>query len=283
MTQDAPQTNQAQTQSWNGTGGRYWAAHATYFDRGVAGYQPHLLDATGAGPGDRVLDGGCGNGTTALDLARRGASVLGVDLSEAMLAVATDRAADEGLAGVTFRRADAQTHPFDPGAFDVVVSRHGTMFFDDPGAAFANLARALRPGGRLALLVWQPLERQEWMTDFMRALRATPPGPDGPGPVSLGDPVRLRNLLGGAGFTGVELSGLERPMWYGADADDACAFVAGHLAGALDALEPDERRAAGDDLRAAMAAHETPDGVRFASACWLVTARREPERSLSRR
>ena len=133
------------------------------------------------------------------------------------------------------------------------------------------------------MLVWRLLAEQEWLVEFMRALRATPPGPDGPSPVAFGDPAKVRGLLKGAGFTGVELSGVESPMWYGTDADDACAFVAGHFAGALDALEPDERPVARDALRAVMASHETPDGVQFRSACWLVTARREPERGLSRR
>lgn len=270
--------NEAQIRSWDGTGGGYWAVHASHFDRGVAGYQPHLVEAACAGPAGRVLDVGCGNGRTALDLARRAGSVLGIDVSEAMLAVARDRAAAEGLSGVEFVRADAQTHPFEPGSFDVVVSRHGVMFFDDPSVAFANLARAVVPGGRLAMLVWQPLAEQEWLVEFMRALRATPPGSDGPSPVAFGDPAKVRSLLEGAGFTGVELSGLERPMWYGTDADDASAFVAGHFAGALDALEPGERPVARDALRAVMASHETPDGVQFRSACWLVTARREPER-----
>ncbi len=265
--------NDAQSRNWNGTGGEYWATHADRYDRGVAAYQQSLLDAAGAGPDDRVLDVGCGNGLTTRELARRARSVLGVDLSDPMLTVAREHAAAEGLTGVEFLRADAQTHPFEPGGFDVAVSRHGTMFFDDPGAAFANLARALRPGGRVALLVWQALERQDWLPAFLSALRAPLPGPDDPGPVSLGDPARIRRLLGDAGFTAVDAAGIERPMWFGDDADDACAFIAGQLSGFLEALEPAQRQVARDDLRAVMAAHETPEGVLFRSACWLVTAR----------
>ncbi|TCK21177.1 class I SAM-dependent methyltransferase [Pseudonocardia endophytica] len=270
--------NEKQIQSWDGPGGGFWAAHAGHFDRGVAAYQSDLEDATGAGPGDRVLDVGSGNGTTAIGLAGRGAGVLGIDVSRSMLAVARERAAVAGLPGVELLCADAQTHPFEPGSFDVVVSRHGVMFFDDPAAAFTNLARALRPDGRLALLVWQPLERQEWLVAFMGALRATPPGPDGPSPVSFGDPENVRRLLDSTGFVDVDVSGLDRPMWYGDDVGDATAFVEGHFSWALEALGPGERATARDALRTVMAEHETPDGVLFRSACWLVTARKGPRR-----
>ncbi|HKF89923.1 MAG TPA: methyltransferase domain-containing protein [Acidimicrobiia bacterium] len=114
-----------------------------------------LLDAAGVQPGARVLDVGCGIGDTTLDAARRvGPSglALGVDDSLTMLEQARQRAADAGLAHVGFVHADAQTQRFAPLRFDVIVSGRAHHVFTDPDAGFTNLARALRPGGRLAVL-----------------------------------------------------------------------------------------------------------------------------------
>lgn len=208
-------TNTDQLRAWDGDGGAFWTAHARRFDEGVAAYQGPLIDAAAIGATDTVLDVGCGNGQVTRDCARRGASALGVDLSRSMLEYARHRAGQEQLDNALFVHADAQTHPFTPASFDVAVSRHGSMFFGDPGAAFANIARALRPGGRLVLLTWQPLEHQEWLRAFRSALAAgrdLPPIPTtGPGPLSLGDPDRVRSLLTSAGFADVQLTGLAEP------------------------------------------------------------------------
>lgn len=266
--------NDEQRRAWDGPGGAYWTEHAARYDRGVAAYQPAFLDAAAVQLGDRVLDIGCGAGQTSRDLARSasGGSVLGIDLSSSMLSLARQTAAAEGLHNIEFQQADAQTDSLPADSFDLAVSRHGTMFFADPVAAFTAIAAALRPGGRLVLLVWRPLADQEWLPAFFHALRATPPGPHGPGPLSLGDPTTVQRLLTTAGFDRVELAGLERPMWFGTTAADATEFIAGQFAGLIEALEPAVRPQALDDLHVAMAAHETPDGVLFDSACWLVTA-----------
>jgi SAM-dependent methyltransferase len=275
---DVHPANAAQLGAWDGAQGAFWAAQADRFDRTVARYDAAFLAAADLRPGDRVLDVGCGTGATTRAAARITGSALGVDLSSAMLEVARRRAAEEGLDGARFEQADAQVADFPAAAFDVAVSRTGAMFFADPVAALANVGRALVPAGRLVLLVWQALEANEWMTEILGALAAgrplPAPPPGAPGPFSLADPARIRRVLADAGHAQVEVEGLAEPEWFGADADDAVAFVLGLAGWMLDGLDPAARDGAVTDLRRRMEAHAGPGGVELGSAAWLVTARR---------
>jgi SAM-dependent methyltransferase len=271
-------SNSDQRESWDGPGGSFWAENADRMDAGLARYTEPFFAEAAIQPGERVLDIGCGNGFTSCEAARRGARVLGVDLSAEMLEVARERAARDGLEGVEFVQADAQVHPFPSGGFDLVISRHGTMFFGDPAAAFANIGAALRPGGRLALLVWRDLADNEWLREFLAALSAGGPlplpPPGAPGPMSLAEPDRLRALLTGAGFDAARLLPVERPMWFGTDGDDAFRRLPDQFGWLLSSLPPWGRGRALNALREVVSAHQTPDGVLFGSAAWVVTASR---------
>ena len=190
-------SNVNQARSWDGPEGAYWATHADRFDRGMAAHHRAFMEAAAVSPGDHVLDIGCGSGQATRDAARRAAadgSALGVDLSSPMIDVARRIAAEEGVGNVRFLQADAQIHPFDVATFDVAISRTGSMFFGDPAVAFANVAGAVRPGGRLALLTWQALARNEWISEFAGILggggEPPMPPPGVPGPFSLADPDR---------------------------------------------------------------------------------------------
>ena len=270
--------NAEQLRSWDGGEGDYWAANADAYDAAIRGYHRDLLAAAGLGRDLRVLDVGCGAGQTTIDAARSSASAVGVDLSSAMLEVARRRADAAGVTNVDFHQADAQVHRFDTAGFDVVISRTGAMFFSDAKAAFANLARATRPGGRLSVLVWQPVDRNEWFRAFTTALAAgrdlPVPRPGSPGPFSLSDPDLTRALLQGSGWSDVAVDGLERPMYFGPDADAAHAFVLGQLGWLVADLPPDQRTRAVDALHTVMREHQTDDGVLIGSAAWLVTAER---------
>jgi SAM-dependent methyltransferase len=273
-------SNRAAADAWNGDDGAHWVAHAATYDRSVARYHGPFLDAAAIGDSDRVLDVGCGSGQTTCDAARRarGGTVVGVDLSAPLLELARSRAASDGIRNATFLQADAQVHPFGPASFDCVISRTGAMFFGDATTAFSNIARAVRPGGRLCLLVWQDLAANEWLAAFLGALTgggAPPVAPPGaPGPFSLADPAHTHALLTGAGFTDVALADRREPMWFGADAGDAFAFVSslGVARGILGGLDDAGRERALDALRTSIAAHDTADGVLYRSAAWIVTA-----------
>ena len=273
-------SNAEVARAWDGDEGGYWAAHAGHFDRTVAAYHPTFMDAAAIGSGEQVLDIGCGTGQTTRDAARQASSggALGVDLSAEMIALARRLAAAEGLPNARFEQADAQICPLGAGSFDVAISRTGAMFFGDPDAAFANIARALRSGGRLALLAWQPLAANEWVAELTAALAAgrdlPPPEPHAPGPFAMADPGRVRQLLTTAGFTGIEIDPVQAPMWLGADADDAQAFALGLLGWMLEGVDEQRRAQAAAALRATVTAHGTADGVVYRSGAWLVRGRR---------
>ncbi len=273
-------TNADALRAWDGSDGDFWAENEYVFDRSLHHYRRPFLDAAAIRAGDRVLDIGCGNGETTQDAATLAAPgrVLGVDLSTRMLEHARHRVAEAGLTNVDFLRADAQIHPFGPPAFDLAVSRTGSMFFGDPVAAFTNIARALRPGGRLVLLVWQGIERNDWVRELRESLAAgrvlpTPPL-DAPGPFSFADPERNRSVLEAAGFEDVRCDGVERPMWFGASAEDAFGFLSrqGVARFLLRDLDPEARQQALTHLRASVEAHAGDEGVVYPSAVWIVSA-----------
>jgi SAM-dependent methyltransferase len=273
-------SNEDARRGWDGDDGAYWADHEDYFDRSMALYHDAFFDRAAIATNDRVLDVGCGTGSTTREAGRRArdGSALGMDLSARMLEHARARAREEGLDNVAYLQADAQIHPFEPASFDVVISRNGTMFFGDPVAAFANLGRALRPGGRMTLLTWQPLSENEWFAAFRNALavgRELPdPPPDAPGPFSLSDPVRVRTILETAGFVDVDLEGAAHPMEHGRTPDEAFANVRGmgYVEYLLEPLDAAGRARALGALRASIDAHSTDDGVRYGSATWIVSA-----------
>jgi ubiquinone/menaquinone biosynthesis C-methylase UbiE len=263
---------QVRPNDWRGGDGAYWAANDLRYDAILAPLTPHLLDAAGPRPGERVLDVGCGCGNTTRLAGRRAADVLGVDLSEDMLARARQRTDAAGLTNVRFARADAQRTAFEP--VDVVLSQFGVMFFDDPAAAFANLRRA---GRRIAFLCWQAFESNENRALMRETLDpyVDLPAPSRAGALSLAEPARVRDLLETAGFHDVELADVREPLPFGRDAADATEFALAEPAVAewLAAAGPDAARRAADALRAAYAARETPEGVLLGTAAWLVTAR----------
>ena len=268
--------------AWDGPDGDIWAASAEQYESRGAGHRRLLLEAAAIVAGERVLDLGCGNGASTIEAARMAApgEVVGIDLSAAMLSNARARSAAAGWTNATFVHGDAQVHDFEPESFDVVVSNVGAMFFDDKVAAFTNLRRALRPGGRMALMVWQRLESNEWLLALREALamgRDLPSPVVGlPGPFGLADPDQVSALLSDTGFTDVRFGDVREPLVFGASTAAAYALMVddGPTRGLLEGLGDADKAAALDQLRAIVAAHETPSGVTFGSASWLIQATR---------
>jgi len=226
---------------------------------------------------DHVLDIGCGTGQTTRLAARaaRAGRALGVDISAPAVERARRLATGERLGNVTFEQADAQVHPFPQDHFDLAVSRLGTMFFADPVAAFANVGRALRPAGRLVMLVWQAADRNEWDVAIRRSLTA-PEGPVDAGAFSLADPPAVRQILGAAGFADIAFTDVQEPVHYGPDVAAALDWARRFACTSelLERLDPASAAAAVGRLRETLAAHLSDEGVRFDSRAWLVTARR---------
>jgi ubiquinone/menaquinone biosynthesis C-methylase UbiE len=241
-----------------------------------------LRRAVGVQLRDHVLDIGCGTGQTTRQAARtaRAGSAFGVDVSAPAIKRARELARTEGLRNVTFEHADAQVHGFPPARFDLAMSRFGTMFFDDPVAAFANIGRALRPAGRLVMMVWQTHERNEWNVAIRQSLQ-TAQGPaagacEGPDPFSLADPPTVKEILRAAGFTDVAFTDVGEPVYYGPDVAAALDWVRGFTSTSevLKRLDPAAAARANERLRQALAAHMSDDGVWFDSRAWIITAHR---------
>ena len=274
--------NAEQAAAWDGQDGDDWTEHEEQYNASGRRHTSRLIDAAQIRPSDQILDVGCGCGESTRRAARIAVDggALGVDLSSRMLARARERSQAEGVTNARFERGDAQVYLFDADAFDLSISRFGVMFFGDPVAAFQNVRRALRPGGRIAFLTWQPLARNEWMLEIQGALAAgrdLPRPPAGaPGPFGLSDLDAVQRIFAEAGFEDVNLQSVAEPITLGVDAEDAFAFVRslGVTRGMLRDVDADTAARALEALRATIDAHHTGEGVRFGSAAWLITGRR---------
>jgi SAM-dependent methyltransferase len=205
--------------------------------------------------------------------------VVGVDISERMLERAREITEAERVDNVAFELGDAQVHRFDPARFDLVISRFGTMFFSEPVSAFANIASAVRPRGRLALLVWQRRDLNEWALAIDAAVgrAAQLPPPPGADPFSLGDAEATAAILERAGFDELRFEDVREPVLYGHDIAAALDFVRGfqNVSAALASMSDSDSARAVERLREMLAAHSSDDqGVALDSRSWLITGQR---------
>ncbi len=282
MASGTPGPNAGQSEHWNSNEARRWVTEQDGYDRMLAPFATALLGAVDPATDTRVLDVGCGTGLTTCEAARVATAgrAHGLDISRAMVDGARVRAAEARLTNVTFAVGDAQTEDF-AADVDVVISRFGVMFFDDPVRAFANIRTALAPSGRLVFVCWQALAENAWMMVPVAAAARHVSLPDsasvdGPGPFSLGDRERVHAVLNAAGFSGIGVEPTTASILLGGGGtlDEAVAFLrATGVARALFADVPEatvERAVA--EIATAVEPYMTPDGARLDAAAWVVTA-----------
>jgi ubiquinone/menaquinone biosynthesis C-methylase UbiE len=262
---------------WNGTAGAAWVQAQALLDDMYRPFEELLVEAVTAASAQRVLDVGCGTGSTTLAVSRRdGRTGVGLDISAPMIAVARARAEREG-SPARFIVADAQSYAFEPASFDAIISRFGVMFFADPLAAFANLRRALRDGGELHAIAWRQAAENPFMTAAERAAAPLLPNMparrvDGPGQFAFADASRVRGMLERSGWAEIDL----RPL------DVTCVFPEkelvpymtrlGPLGRVLDTVDEATRERVVGAVRAAFDPFVFGAEVRFNAACWMIRA-----------
>jgi SAM-dependent methyltransferase len=267
---------------WNGPGADHWVAQQAHTDVQLAPISQAVLAAAGAATGERVLDIGCGCGTTTMllaDAVGTGGHVTGLDVSAPMLGRARERAGHRS--NLDWVLADAATHAFTPAAFDLLFSRFGVMFFGNPVAAFANLRTALRPGGRLVFVCWRAFDENPWMRIPLHAAyayvpRLPKPGPEDPGPFAFADPARVERVLTGAGWSAPSFTPVDVMLDLGAGGGlDRALAQATHIGAASRALReaPEETRPpAIAAIRAALEPYVSGETVKLGGAVWVVSA-----------
>jgi SAM-dependent methyltransferase len=282
---DFPQEHRmTEAREWAGCVGGTWAAEWQRTDRSFGDLAPHLDAAIRAAlpaGASRALDIGCGAGATALALAAAFPSlhITGVDLSPELLTVARDRASRGALPNVTFTLGDARRVAADHAPLDLLVSRHGVMFFDDPVAAFAALHAAATPGAPLVFTCFRAASENRWAADLALAITGAPPQPaEGPGPFAFANADRVGAIMAAAGWQQAAARPVDYAYRAGAGADpvgDAISFFSriGPAAGLLRALAPAAREAALARIAALCLRHRGDDAVDFPAAAWLWTAR----------
>jgi ubiquinone/menaquinone biosynthesis C-methylase UbiE len=283
------QTDDEQTRLWNGLAGRAWVETQELLDQMFKPFEDLLVEAVSAESGGRVLDVGCGTGSTMLAVARLlGAKgrCIGIDISDPMIAAARARAERESTPA-SFIRANAQIHAFEPASFDMIISRFGVMFFDDSVRAFANLRRAARHDAEFRFVAWRSAAENPFMTTAERAAAPLLPNlparrPEAPGQFAFADRRRIYSILEESGWAEIDI----RPI------DVACTLPEKELVRYLTRLGPvglllqeaDDRTRtqAIETVRAAFEPYVHGAEVRFTAACWMVGARVPPAPAATR-
>ncbi len=268
---------------WNEDGGRMWVDNMQRTHALIGPLGDEAVRRAAPRPGDRVLDVGCGGGPTSIQIAQLvgpDGRVVGVDISEVILRHA--RSQPDLPANLEFRLADAGSEDLGDARFDLVFSRFGVMFFADPVAAFTNLRRSLKPGGRLAFLCWQAAARNPWLAVPTRAIfeimppTQAPADPRAPGPFSFAEDGWVREILDAAGFSAITIEALEMPIRMGAlgEASDTMMRL-GPAAQALAEADETQRARAREAIEAGYEPFVVDGVVQAPSATWMVTARRD--------
>ena len=275
--------NADQAAYWNGPGGQNWIDLQDLQDALLAPVSDRLFAAARPAAGERGIDIGCGCGETTLRLAAQtgpAGRALGLDISEPMVARARERAAQLGLTA-QFLVADATAQDLSAEAADLMISRFGVMFFADPALSFANMRRALKPGGRLVFACWREAKQNPWLIVPLRAtMKHAPPlpeaPPDAPGPFAFASEARVRDILTRAGFSDMRIEAqdleLDRASGRGFETAVRSALEIGPAARVLHQSDAATRVAAEASIREALAPYAKGDNVWMGASIWIVSA-----------
>ncbi|NRD43317.1 class I SAM-dependent methyltransferase [Corallococcus exiguus] len=277
---DTRQLEDEQTKLWNGTAGHAWADNQEVLDAMFRPFEDLLAEAVVASSARQVLDVGCGTGSTTLAVARRLGTkgrCTGIDISEPMLAAARARTEQEGTPA-RFIRANAQLHAFEPASFDMIISRFGVMFFDDPVRAFANLRHAARNDAALLAIAWRSPSENPFMTTAERAaapLVSNIPArrPDAPGQFAFADSNRIHRILEESGWAGIDIQPIDVTCTLPEKELVNYLTRFGLLSRVLQDADDRTRTHVIETVRAAFEPFVHGAEVRYTAACWKVVAR----------
>jgi SAM-dependent methyltransferase len=271
QTQDSDRLEQirAATQAMWGAVAPGWEENADFVDQRGAAMTAALLDTVAITDGERVLELACGPGGLGIAAAERNpaSQVLLSDVAPQMTAIAAARSRQRGLANVSVAELELERIDQPDGSFDVVLCREGIMLVPEPARAAAEIRRILRIGGRAAVSVWGPRDRNPWLTAMLEAVGAQLgghfPPPGVPGPLSLGEDGMLGSALTEGGFDQVEVTEIEVP-WRGASFEEwwtRTKALAGPVAKLLESQPPEAVEAIQAHARDSLSRYETPDGL----------------------
>lgn len=279
---DVPNTEMAKF--WNGEGGQKWVGREDRLESSLQPFGQCAIDALMISGDEQGLDIGFGCGETTIQLAadvRPGGHVHGLDISSTMVEAAQNRARRSSVNNISFECADAQTSALPADHYDFVFSRFGVMFFDDPVAAFTNIFRSLKPGGRMVFMCWAERDENAWVrlplavVENYIAVPALPP-PGTPGPFSLSDRARVKGILSEAGFSKVAVEPFHTPFVLGVDVEEAVSYLMelSPTGGAIRLADPDEdvRARVADELATLLESHNSESGITMDASGLLVTA-----------
>lgn len=276
--------NETQKNYWSDGPGGDWVAYHDVLTRLMQNVTDALVDRVAPRSGERILDIGCGAGSTSIAFAHRvgaNGSVLGADISETLLQHARTVADEADVESLEFVYADAQTHEFDNAAFDHLVSRFGVMFFADPVAALENMRRALRSGGRLCFACWAPAAGNPWFripseAAIARLGKPAPAVPHAAGPLGFADDSHVLGLLRAAGYSECNADLAEIDLCPPGDIADVTRLACelGPAVRIIDELEgdDDDRRAIAEAIADKIAQFQTDEGIKLPSKVWFYTA-----------
>ena len=277
-------SNVAMSDFWNGEGGEKWLRFQENIENGLFHFGQEAITAAMLETGEHVLDIGCGWGNTTFEIAPRVGpfgGVKGIDISEIILEQTPSREKLATRFNIDFECADAQSYSFETKSFDVVYSRFGVMFFNDPVEAFKNIRTALKPSGRISFICWQPIEANEWIQlPLDIAEKYVPllprPDPEEPGGFSFGDPNRVKRILKKAGFVDIEITPFNTTFNIGKNINEAVTFLS-QIGPASSAFEDPNvsvitKKMITTELHDKLVFYEKNNGVELGAAAWVVTA-----------